>query len=195
MSRDEKERYLRSMSDRLHDRFLERPAFLDLDFIRSEIKKLEATLDAHLAKDLPWPSVVDRVGDPQDYADAVFASRLLSPDASLGKQKASIAVVVLKILFIVAPVNFLMAAGPLLFTLIIALAGWILAFIAFIGPLAISLHARRDLGFSDLAFLVAASSLGLVSLLIMLRVTRVSAKIIWAWLGWNIAFLRGESRA
>ena len=135
---DDRERFLKKMSDRLHDRFLERPAFLDLEFIRAEIKKLDSQIDEYLANGLTWDAARSRLGDPVEYADAVFASRLLSP--AVQGSRPSIFVTVLKILFVIAPINFLVAIGPLLIGLIVLILGWIASVFAVIGPVVLLVH-------------------------------------------------------
>lgn len=66
------ERFIRKMSDRLHDRFLERPAGLDLDFITSQTAELTRRIEAELDQGRELPKILSALGEPADYADRVF---------------------------------------------------------------------------------------------------------------------------
>lgn len=195
-SGDDRERYLRKMSDRLHDRFLERPAFLDLEFIRAEIKKLDAQIDEFLANGLTWIAVRNRLGDPTEYADAVFASRLLSPEIDSRGKRPSVLVTVLKILFVIAPVNFLVAVGPLLVGLIVLIVGWILAAVVVVAPVLFLVHfalqSLHGIGVAEICLLVAIFAFGQLLALFMMIISRLLFWAVWSWLGWNISFLRAE---
>ena len=198
-SGDDRERYLRKMSDRLHDRFLERPAFLDLEFIRAEIKKLDAQIDEFLANGMAWVAVRNRLGDPAEYADAVFASRLLSPEIDSRGTRPSVLVTVLKILFVIAPVNFLVAVGPLLVGLVVLIVGWILAVVVVVAPILFLVHfaleSLHGVGIAEICLLVAVFALGQLLALFMMIVSRLLFWAVWSSLGWNIAFLRAEPSA
>jgi|GEM_PF-5219580 len=195
---DDRERYLRKMSDRLHDRFLERPAFLDLDFIRAEIKKLDSQIDEFLANGQAWPAIRSRLGDPAEYADTVFASRLLSPEVEKQGARPHVLVTVLKILFVIAPINFFVAVGPLLVSFLVLLAGWIVAAIVVVVPILLlvrfAIEAMPGIGASEVALLIAIFAFGQLMALVMMLVSRLLFWCIWTWLGWNIAFLRAEPR-
>ena len=195
---DDRERYLRKMSDRLHDRFLERPAFLDLAFIRTEIKKLDSQIDELLAGGLTWERARTRLGDPAEYADAVFASRLLSPAIDTSGARPSILMTVLKVLFVVAPVNFLMAIGPLLLGLLILVIGWVVSAVVVVAPILIliqfAIAAFKNIGAAEIFLLIAIFSFGQLLALLMMLISRFLFRVVWAWLGWNIKFLRSEPR-
>lgn len=190
----DRERYVRKMSDRLHDRFLERPAFLDLDFIRAEVKKLDSQIDAWMTDGQSWSTISSRLGDPSEYADALFASRLLSP--SVHAPRTSVLGIVLKILLVVAPVNFIFAIGPLLVGLVLLFAGWVISLCGVIAPLVLGGHfvIAGGVHAADYLFLLAVASLGALAALLMLIVSRLMVWAVWTWLGWNIAFLRAEPR-
>ena len=194
----DRERYLRKTSDRLHDRFLERPAFLDLDFIRHEIKKLDSQIDEQLASGLTWPTVMNRLGDPSEYADAIYAQRLLSPQVGSQAPRSSVLLTVLKVLFVVAPVNFIFAIGPLLLGLLILILGWVASAVVVVGPLMMLLHfaliKAAAVGAAEVLFLIAVFAFGQLAALFMMLVSRVIFCAVWTWLGWNIAFLRAEPR-
>lgn len=195
---DDRERYLRKMSDRLHDRFLEKPAFLDLEFIRSEIKKLDSQIDAFLASGLSWERVRARLGDPSEYADAVFASRLLSPEVNTQGSRPGVLATVLKILFIVAPVNFLVAVGPLLLGLIVLVLGWLASALVVVVPSLLlarfAFDSLRGIGLAEIFLLIGVFAFGWLLALFMMIVSRLLFWAVWTWLGWNIAFLRAEPR-
>ena len=74
-----RDRYLKTLSDRLHDRFLERPALLDLGFIRQQLQKVESLIAIELAKGLDAKSVYRSLGEPNDYADKLYAQFLAGP--------------------------------------------------------------------------------------------------------------------
>jgi uncharacterized membrane protein len=199
-ARDDRERYLRKMSDRLHDRFLEKPAFLDLEFIRSEIKKLDSQIDTFLVNGLSWERVRGRLGDPAEYADAVFASRLLSPEVNTQGSRPGVLATVLKILFVVAPVNFLVAVGPLLLGLIVLVLGWLASALVIVVPSLLLARFAFDsapssgIGLAEVFLLIGAFAFGWLLALFMMIVSRLLFWAVWTWLGWNIAFLRAEPR-
>jgi uncharacterized membrane protein len=195
---DDRERYLRKMSDRLHDRFLERPAYLDLGFIRGEINKLDSQIDDLLASGLTWERARGRLGDPAEYADAVFASRLLSPALKTEGVRPSILMTVLKVLFVIAPVNFLVAVGPLLIASSIVIIGWAASAAIVVGPVLILVHfaltSLNGVGLADVFLLIAIFAIGQLMALLMIVISRIVARAVWVWLRWNIAFLRSEPR-
>lgn len=196
-STDDRERYLRKMSDRLHDRFLEKPAFLDLEFIRREIKKLDSRIDEFLASDQTWPMVRDRLGDPVEYADAVFASRLLSGTREGRAGGSSVMWTVLKILFVIAPVNFLVAIGPLLLGGSLLLVGWLIGLVAAVAPVLVFiffvLNSFGSVGVAEVALLFSLLAFGQLLALAMVALSRLFFSVVWSWLNWNVKFLRAES--
>lgn len=190
----DRERYLRKTSDRLHDRFLEQPAFHDLDVIRSEIKKLEMQIEESMASGLSWSVVMNRLGEPTEYADAVYAQILLGPGRFAKVSQPSVLLTVLKILLITAPINFLFALGPLIFSSLMLVIGWVVSVIVILAPLLVGVDLAItkpvSLGLAEILFLIAAFSLGSLVALAMIGVSRFVFWMIWKWLGWNIAFLR-----
>jgi uncharacterized membrane protein len=195
----DRERYVQMTSDRLHDRFLERPAFLDLDFIRSEMKKLDSRIEVQLALEQPWAMIMNRLGEPTEYADAIYAKHLLSPEVAAKAPRSSLVVTVLKILFVIAPVNFIFAIGPLFIGVLIFVLGWIASAILVIGPLMFlvrfALVRVAEIGSAEVLFLIALFALGQLFALFMMIVSRAIFAAVWAWLGWNINFLRAEPRS
>jgi hypothetical protein len=202
-SSDDRETYLRTMSDRLHDRFLERPAFLDLEFIRLEVKRLDSQIDTFVTAGQGWPVIRNRIGDPVDYADAIFAQRLLSPTVAGQAARPSILVTVLKVLFVVAPVNFIFAIGPLVIAFVVLVSGWLFATAVVIAPLGFIVHfyasvdrsSLPSIGLSEILFLISVFAFGQMIILFMLLISRLIGSLVWSWLGWNLAFLRAEPSA
>ncbi len=194
----DRERYLRKTSDRLHDRFLERPVFLDLEVIRVEIKKLDAQIGQRLASGQTWPTVMNRLGDPSEYADAIYAQTLLSPQLALKAGRTEILIIVLKVFFVVAPVNFIFAIGPLLIGLLLLVFGWVGAALFVVGPVVViiqlALVKAVATGAAEVLFLIALFAFGQLAALFMISASRLIFRAVWAWLDWNIRFLRAEPR-
>jgi uncharacterized membrane protein len=138
------------------------------------------------------------LGDPAEYADSVFATRLLSADVQGRASKPNVLMTVLKILFVIAPVNFLIAIGPLLVGLIVLLIGWIVGAVILVSPLFLlgrfAYEKPSGIGVADIFLLIAVFALGQILMLAMLFLSRLLSKTVWAWLSWNVAFLRAEPR-
>lgn len=82
----DRERYLKQLENRLYDRFLERPALLDLKFIRLQIENVDSLIAAELAKGREPLEVLRSMGEPKDYANQLYERFLAGahgPDQSL----------------------------------------------------------------------------------------------------------------
>ena len=73
------ERYLKILRDRLYDRFLERPALLDLGFINLQVKKVDELIASELAEGRGLQSIYRMLGEPSDYANQLYAQFLAGP--------------------------------------------------------------------------------------------------------------------
>jgi hypothetical protein len=99
-------------------------------------------------------------------------------------------------LFVVAPVNFIFAIGPLLVGFLLFMTGWIASAAVVLIPLGLLVHfawiSFVGIGAADVLLLLAVFALGQLAALSMVSISRLMARAVWAWLNWNISFLRAE---
>ncbi len=142
--------------------------------------------------------IAESLGPARQLAEGYVARSLLKNEASESSISAGSLVLfrVMRVVFILAPLNFLMMLGPFLVLVAIIFGGWIssigltvMAFLACAQTAAMSALMSGPLGFSIIFFCLGCLAIGILLGLGMMKLTSLFYRLIWNWIRWNINFV------
>lgn len=168
------------------------------DILRDTSEHFEHALSAGKSTE----AVIAALGAPGKLAEGYTAQSLIKSPPPQGTPISSGSLTlfrVMKTVFILAPANFFMFLGPFLIMVSFVVAGWFTAFA--IG--AVSLWAAGQfltagmgagagvasvLGLAVLFFVLGVFGAAVTGLLVMLKISEWTFRLIWSWLRWNLNF-------